>query len=272
VTDLSKHETAWLEQRRRDAERQAAEGAPARSLTGRIAKACGIWGQEASWVGVGLTSATVTLPPPRLRAEGARRSSGPSDPTGAQVHATHDTVGREAEQFAHTTGPCLRDGTTDHERCCGTVPIAGCRGFVHTCPGLSAVEIAERCWTTVDAATVVDGLLGTPTSSPESFALAVSRAVTWHNEAAAQTLEAWRTRYRAGGEPSELETAVVAVEGLARRLRGQAGRLADWSGRRERGCRVAACGGAVADHGPHNRGGAACGACLKRESRERQTA
>jgi hypothetical protein len=286
VTDLTRHETAWLEGRRRDAERAAAEGAPARSLTGRIAKACGIWGQEAAWIGQGLVGATVTLPPPRRQTRGQRRTSGPSDPTGAQVHATHDTVSREAETFAHLTGPCLLDGTKDHDRCCGAVLIAGCRGFIHTCPQLSAVEVAERCWTTnitavitvdgvqvdLDATTVVDGLMGTPTSSPASFQLAVARAVTWHNTAAAKTLDGWRDRYREGVESSELETAVVAVEGLARRLRGQAGRLADWSGRRERECRTG-CGAAVADHGPAaNRGGAACGRCRKRKHDERVSA
>jgi hypothetical protein len=258
VTELNRHEAAWLDQRHHQAEREAREGpGPSRSLRGRIEKACDRWATDAVWIATGLNNATATLPPPARQTSG-RRGSGPSDPTAAVIGQTYDTVQREAEAFAHLTGRCALDGTREHDRCCGRTVRDGCKGHVHTCPDTPASDLPGLS----DPATVVDGLLGTPASSPTAFSAATGGAAAWHAAAAVQTLSAWREAWTAGREPSELEDWCVQVEMLQRRLSGLAGRLADWSGRRERKCR--ACDGVK----PEDR--ATCGRCRTRAWRDRQ--
>lgn len=243
MVELTRHEQAWIDARRRETEQASHDDGPGRSLRGRTHRAADRWAIEAGWVAVGLTRATVTLPPSSRPGDGtSRRAAGPSDPTGAVLHATYDTVAREAEAFAHLAGPCLRDGTTDPDT-----------RRVHECPTVTATHLADYAGVTVDASDVVDGLLGTPTSSPAAFAAAVSRGAAWHAATSVQLLEAWQEAWRAGAEPSVLETWTTRTEHLTRLMAALAGRLADWSGRRERRCR--ACDGAA----PSDR--ATCGRC-----------
>lgn len=243
MTILTKAEAAWLEQRHNQAEREARETRAPRSLRGRIDRACGKWAEDAAWVAIGLVNATATLPPPSRPGPRTRGAQGPSDPTAAVIGQTYDTVQREAEAFAHLTGRCVRDGVREHDRCCGTVVHAGCKGRMHECPDRPAADLPS-VW--ADPTPVVDALLGTPASSPKAFSGAAGLAASWHAQAAAQSLSAWRGGWQEGREPSELDDWCVQVEDLGRRMASLAGRLADWSGRRERTCR---CGGADVGRG-----------------------
>lgn len=250
-TPLSAAEKAWVEQRRRDAEREASVDRPSRSLPGRARKATDRWSEESGWVALGLARATVDLPPQRQAGERTRTGSGPSDPTGATLHAMLETVGREAEAWAHLAGPCPRDGEVDPDT-----------RRIHWCPGTAtAVDVADMGGLHVDCEEIVDGLLGTPPSSA-AWPEMVDRAAAWHSMQALAVAGLWDEAWRAGREPSELESWVSAMEALSRRMTSLAGRLAVWSGRTERRCRT--CGGKR----PEDRN--ECGACRTAGWRERQ--
>lgn len=259
---LTRAEVRHLEQRRRDAERRAAEdtGQAPRSVRARMQRAVDVWSLETGWVAVGLTSATATIPP-TVQGDRVRRGSGPSDPTGAVLFATLDTVGREAEAWAHLTGPCARDGLALHDACCGTTALPGCRGRVHDCLDGHAVDVADLGSLVLDPETVVDSLLGTPPSS-RAWADACSTAAAWHSTAAAQVLELFQQAWRDGAEPAHLDAWATATERLARKVAALAGRLAAWSGRTEAQC--ASCGGARPQGRNH------CGRCRTAAWRDRQ--
>lgn len=246
---LSRPERQWLEQRRLDAARKAAEEAGRRppSVRRRVQRATDCWSREASWVALGLTGASATSPPTRT-GERIRRGSSVADPTGSQLFATLDTIGREAEAWAHLAGPCVRDGLRDET------------GRVHECPHGSAVDLACLADVHLDPEDIVDGLIGTPPSSAHAFAAVCHRAASWHTTTAAQLLDRFQQAWRDGAEPARLDTWATATEQLARRTTAIAGRLAAWSGRTELRC-AAGCGGAK----PAGR--ATCDRCRQRSSR-----
>lgn len=255
-TQLRGPEQAWLDQQYRHAEREARESpAPSRTLRNRMLKATDKWTLEVTWIVTGLTNATVEHPPPSRPNHGAKRKTGPSDPTGATFHSVYDTLERETEAFAHLTGPCFYDGQRD--------PVTG---RTHECPDDPAVELAEMAGVPADASQVVDMLIGTPFSSQRAFGDAVAFAGQWHGTVARECYEAWERAFRDGREPSELETWTMATERLARRVSGLSGRLSVWSGRSERQC-AGGCGGGAPPVGE----GATCGRCRTARWRE-QTA
>lgn len=244
----SKAERRWFEAQAEQLNRPS-DDKPARSLSGRMQRACDSWSVEAGHIAVGLTRASVTLPPsPR---SGGGRRSGPADPTGAALMRTLDTLDRDIQYFAHLTGRCRLDGQPD------------VNGMLHRCLDLTAHDLAVSMGIDRNPAGVVDGLLGTPPTSARTFELAVQRAYSWHALTAATVLDRWRTAYRQGAEPSQLGAWCDGAEQQARRMTGLAGRLAGWSDRTERRCRT--CDGAAPLYGQ----GATCVRCRKRQSRAR---
>ena len=249
MSGLSRPERQWLDQDRKTAD------TPSRRLTSRIRKATDRWSLEASWVALGLASATVTIPPATRQHEKVGRKQGPSDPTAAVVYATLEDVSRSAERFAHLTSPCAMDGERSDSR-----------GITHECPGPHAVDLGDTAGIHLDAETVVDGLIGTAPSSTVSFAHAVHHAADWHSTTSVQLLDLWLTAYRDGAESSTLDDWCSRTEDIARRLAGLAGHLAAWSGRMERTC-ACGCGRTAPPVGQ----GATRAECRKRHQRERQS-
>ena len=263
--DLSPSESGWLEHRRVEAERALQEEQPSRRLPARMRKACDRWSVEAGWVAAGLEGATVTKLPDRETARAGRGGSSVSDPTSAALGAVLGSLERAAARWAHLTGPCPLDGTRSHVACCGDTVMHGCAGFRHDCPPGAASTLGEWLGLDLAPAVIVDGLLGTPVSSTGEFAAIVSRAALWHSTAAATLSGAWADAYRAGAEPSKLQTITTETEDLARRMATLAGYLADWSGRSEPRC-ADGCGGAKPQRA------ATCDRCRQRTSRARRQA
>lgn len=259
-TVLRDGEQAWIERRRLEAERAAAEAAQQRPrrLPGRMTRAADRWSVEAGWVALGLEHATVTTPP-SSDSQGRRGTTVP-DPTGAALSATLAQVEHAAGRFAHLAGPCPADRTRDD------------LGRLHECPDISATVIAGWLDLDLDPTPVVDDLLGVSPSQTVAFRQAVSSMAAWHSMAAAHLADGWTQAWRAGMENSKADTVATLMEQGARRMAGLAGELAGWSGRRERTCRTPGCDAAVDDPGEKWRRGEGrkCDRCLKRDSRERQ--
>lgn len=262
--ELNGREDRWMEGRRLEAERHLAEvrERPSRSIPARMKTAVDRWSEQAGWVAAGLEGATVTRAP-SPQGDGGRRGPGPSDPTGAQLQRTLDAIAEEVWEFAHLTGPCSLDG----------MPVNQDRvvderwGKEHRCATGSALDVADLVGLDVDPDEVVDGLLGTPSSSTKAFHEAVGAAAAWHNVTASQVQGRFDQAWRDGVEPSILEDWTSRTQELARRMDALAGRLAEWSGRKERTCRAEGCGAAVPAPETTARGGAMCDACRQRRSR-----
>lgn len=248
---LTDAEETWLARRLAE---QASTDRPSRSARGRMQKAVDRWSTEASWVALGLTSATATLPPPSRTTGKVGRQTGPSDPTGAVIDATWQEVSSAAWRWAHLTGPCPLDGTRDE------------LDRLHECPDAgTAIDVADLAYLHLDPDDIIDQLMGTPPSSSAAWTAACHQAATWHTQAAAQTMQAYVELDRAGAEPPHLERIVAAATQLASKMAGLAGALAGWSGRSERPC-AANCGGAAPE------GRATCGRCRTAHWRARQAA
>lgn len=222
---------------------------PSRGLPSRMRKATDRWSIEASHVAVGLTAATATIPPP-ARPPSGPRAPGITDPVGAQVHATYDTVTRAANTFAHLTGPCPLDYTRDEY------------GQTHLCPDGSAVYVAVAVGVAFYPPDITRRLLHSVGTA--DWQAAVHTAASWHTKTAAHLLDAFLDAWRTA-EPSTLEDWTARTEQLARRMAALAGSLSLWNGRLERRCK-AGCGGAAPPKGE----GATCERCRQRHSRDRR--
>lgn len=223
------------------------------------------WLAETGHIVTGLTHATATIPPAATPSARTRGPAGPSDPTGTVLSSTWAAVDRAAVRFAHLTGPCLLQGRVFHDRCCGSVPLDGCRGDVHDCGEVSAASLAGMFGVALPHGEVVDGLVGTPPSAFRFGAKVVPAVGAWHAGAVSAVVSEFGLWWDEGAEPYELEAVVHEADRLVRALRSLAGSLAGWSGRQERRC-AAGCGGAAPVVGE----GATCQACRKRKSRINQ--
>ena len=229
-------------------------------LPSRMQRAVDRWSIAASQVANGLTHATVGEPPQRPERSGVTQQ-GVSDPTSTVVSTTIEHIERSAERYVHLTTPCALDG--QHDRWDGR------------CPGPHAVDLGDHADLLMTADIQADDLLGA-TCQTRGWCDAVHALATWHTMNAARIGDAFRTAYRGGAseaiaETSALEAWVTDVEDLVRRLDRLAGSLAQWSGREERRCRMPDCQAAVeSDPLVKPRGGAMCGRCAGRQSRERQ--
>ena len=236
--------------------RQTDTDRPSRTVRHRIARATDTWTRDIAWTVTGLINATCTIPPATRPSSG--RTSGPSDPTAAQLHATLDQLDRATVRLAHLTGPCDRHGHRyNHDG------QQDPHGRLHECPDGHPSDIADLTGLTLDPDPIVDALLGTPPTSTAAYADALARCATWHAQTATTLHDRWQTWWQQGAEPSVLEGWTSATEQLARRISALAGDLAGWSGRQEgRRCKHG-CGGMAE---PSRR---ECGSCRNTLSRQR---
>jgi hypothetical protein len=266
-TPMRTAEQTWLAQARAQQQRDAHDR-PRRSLQYRMRKAVDRWSLESGWVALGLVNATAAAPPPARPSRGPRRS-GMSDPTLAVTASTISAVERTADRWAHLIGPCPNDGQYV------SIGQRDDESILHECPAGSILELADALTgfddgpsdglsalerIALEAHQLVDGLIGTPSSSRAAWNAIVSRAAKFHSAAATTIAGAWQEAWRAGAEPEQLERWADMTATIAGRSAAIAGGLAHWSGREEPRC-AAGCGGA---------GPGTCDRCRQQASRARR--
>jgi hypothetical protein len=235
--------------------RQTDNERPSRTMQHRMQRATDTWIRDIGWTVTGLVNATCTIPPASRPSVG--RTTGPSDPVAAQLHATLDQVDRATVKLAHLTGPCDRHGLRFNHDGDETAD-----GRLHECPDGHPADIADLSGLVLDPEQIIDAILGTPPTSPAAYADALASAAGWHAATAGALHDRWRTWWQQGAEPSLLEGWTSATEQLVRRISALAGELAQWTDRQEGSRCKHGCGGMV------EAGRRECGACRNRNSRQ----